>query len=43
MNKADGGFSVEVDEQVLLQIDWYKSINIIFDEEDLSVGISPSV
>lgn len=39
--KADGGFSVEGETQVYVQLDWYKSSDIIFDEEDLSVSFLP--
>jgi len=39
--KADGGFSVEVDGQVYFRLDWYKSSDIIFDEEDFSVSFLP--
>ena len=37
-NKADGGFMVEGADSVHLQLDWYKSSDIIFDDDFLSIS-----
>lgn len=37
-DKADGGFLIEGTDCVHLQLDWYKSSDIVFDDDFLSIS-----
>jgi len=38
-DKTTGGFSIEANDKRLINLEWYKSAGIVFNEEDLSLNI----